>query len=207
MWPSKKHKGPTLPPEKSLEIGLGVEWKKDKDEVVIITEKEKFVLNGNNKLFLEVTSSNADSIKLQIVPDFKKRVIDIVEVIDIAAKQTTDNNKGKILFAGVSSPKGETVPIGELLKKWDDIIELLDKRIHKYRKRRNAFILFGIAVAIGNIYLFIVEKSPMRYMSAIVAVVIMYTSFNLWKSFREMTEMHEKLKKQRLQAFEVAKNK
>jgi hypothetical protein len=108
MWPSKKDKDIILPPGKGLEIAIGVQWRKDKDEVVIITDNEKFVLNGKNELFLEVTSSNAGYIKVQIIPDFKKRTISVVEVIDVNNSNVTGENREKISFAGVRESKDYT---------------------------------------------------------------------------------------------------
>lgn len=207
MWPSKKDKGITLPPGKSIEIGFGVEWRKGKDEVVIITDSERFVLDGKNALFLEVTSSNADSIRVQIVPDFKKRVINAVEVINADAKPVTGEDKAKISFAGVSTSKDDSLSIGELLQRWDENIEEFGKRIHGYKRRRNAFMIFATVVAIGNVYLFTINNGPTKYLNIVAVAILIYVSFRLWNSYKGLDRVYEKYKEQRSQAFEIAKNK
>jgi len=206
MWPSKKDEGISLPPGRSIEIDFCVEWKKGKDEVVITTDKEKFVLNGKNELFLEVTSSNADTVRVQIVPDFKKRTIDIVEIINANVKQTTDKNRGKIALVSIGTSKDETVHIGEFLKKWDENIETFGKRINGHKIRRNIFMIFGIMVAAGNTYMFIINNSPMRYINAAFVIVCIYLMSRLWISYRGLFRAYEEYKEQRSRAFEVAKD-
>lgn len=205
MWPSKKDKDITLPPEKGLEIAIGVQWRKGKDEVVIITDKEKFVLNGKNELFLEITSSNAGYIKVQIIPDFKKRIIRVVEVIDINNTNATGENRGKISFAGVRESKAYIVPIDKYLKQWDENIKDLDKKIRTQKIRRNISLIVGALVASANIYLFTINKSPARYLNIVATIVIIYISFQLWKAFRDLCVTHEEFKDQRLKAFEIVK--
>jgi hypothetical protein len=203
MWPSKKDEDIKIPPGRTLEIGFGVEWIRGKNEVVITTEKERFVLDGKNELFLEITSSNADSIKVQIVPDFKKRIINVVEIIDANA---TCTNRGKISFAGVHKSKDDTISIDKFLKAWDENIETFGKRIHQCKIRRNIFIILGAIIAIGNAYLFTINNSPMRYINAFAVAVIVYILFRLLKSYRDLFRVYDDYKKQRSQAFEVVKN-
>lgn len=206
MWPYKKDKGISIPPGKSVEIGFGVEWKRGKDEVVIISDKERFVLNGKNELFLEVTCDNADPVKVQIVPDFKKRVINVVEVINISDKQTSDKNKGKISFVGMDTSKDTNISIGELLKRWDESIEMFDKRIRGYKRRRNVFMTFAVVIAAGNMYLFTINDSPMKYLNIAAVTILAYASFRLWKSYKELIILYEEYKKDRSQVFETVKN-
>lgn len=207
MWPYKKDKGVTLPPGKSFEIGFDVEWRKDKDEVVIITDSGRFVLDGKNALFLEVTSSNAEPIRVQIIPDFRKKVINIVEVIDANAKPVTCDYKGRISLAGVGTSKDNTISIGELLKRWDEDICTHGKRMHKHKMRRNVLMVFAAIVAIGNVYIFTIGNTPIRYINVAITVIIMYTSFRLWNSYRDLNREYEKYKELRSHALEVAKNK
>lgn len=205
MWPSKKDKDIILPPGKGLEIVLGVEWRRGKDEVVIITDKEKFVLNGKNELFLEITSSNAGYIKVQIIPDFKKKTINIVEVIDVNDANVTGENRGKISFAGVRESKDNVVYIDKYLKQFDENIQILDKKIRIQKIRRNIFLIFGALAAAANIYLFAINNSPVRYLNVVATIIIIYASFHLWKSFRELCMAYEEYKEQRPSIFEIAK--
>lgn len=203
MWPSKKDEDIKIPQGRTLEIGFGVEWTRGKNEVVITTDTERFVLDGKNELFLEITSSNADSIKVQIVPDFKKRIINVVEIIDANATYT---NRGKIAFAGVRKSKDDTISIDKFLKAWDENIETFGKRIRQYKIRRNIFIILGAIVAIGNVYMFTINNSQTRYINAFAVVVIVYILFRLLKSYRDLFRTYDDYKKQRSQAFEVVKN-
>lgn len=206
MWPFKKNKDITIPQGKSLEIGFGIEWIRGKEEVVIITDKEKFVLNGKNELFLEITSSNAGSIKVQIVPDFKKKVINIVEILDLNATQAEWKNKGKILLTGVNRSKDGVMSIDESLKMWDENIEIFGKKIERSKERRNIFLIFGSVAAAGNAYLFTINNSPERYLNIIATIIIVYASFHLWNSIRGLCREYEKYKELRLKAFEITKS-
>lgn len=205
MWPSKKDDDIKLPPGRTLEIGFSVEWRRGKNEVVIITDNETFVLDGNNELYLEITSSNTDPIMVQIIPDFKKRVINVVEVINVNATHDTGKNKGKIMFAGVRSSKDNAISIDKYLKAWDDNIEAFGKKIHGYKIRRNIFITVGALVIVGNVYLFTINNSPMRYLNALAVIAMMYASLRLLNSYRDLFRIYEEYKEQRLRAFEIVK--
>jgi hypothetical protein len=223
MWPSKKDKWVTIPPGKSVEINFGVEWRKDKEEVVIITDNNKFVLDGKNELFLEVTSSNADSVKIQIVPDFKKRTINVIEVIDINASQTTGENKGKISLVGIGPSvdmsrdvsrnvsrnvsNNNTFSIDKYLEAHDENIESFGKRISGYKARRNIFMIFGALVVTGNVYLFNINTYPMRYINIAAIAIITYASVRLWYSYKDLYTTYEKYREQRSKMFEIVKNK
>jgi hypothetical protein len=223
MWPSKKDKWVTIPPGKSVEINFGVEWRKDKEEVVIITDNNKFVLDGKNELFLEVTSSNADSVKIQIVPDFKKRTINVIEVIDINASQTTGENKGKISLVGIGPSvdmsrdvsrnvsrnvsNNNTFSIDKYLEAHDENIESFGKRISGYKVRRNIFMIFGALVVTGNVYLFNINTYPMRYINIAAIAIITYASVRLWYSYKDLYTTYEKYREQRSKMFEIVKNK
>jgi hypothetical protein len=223
MWPSKKDKGITIPPGKSVEINFGVEWRKDKEEVVIITDSDKFVLDGKNELFLEVTSSNADSVKVQIVPDFKKRTINVVEVIDINDNRTTGKNKGKISLMGIgqsidisgdmpgnvlrTASNNDIFSIDKYLEAHDENIESFGKRISGYKIRRNIFMIFGALVAVGNVYLFNINTYPIRYINIAAIVIIIYSSARLWYSYKDLYATYEQYKEQRSKMFEIVKNK
>lgn len=206
MWPSKKDRGIAIPPGGSIEIGFGVEWKRDKNEVVIITDKEKFVLNGKNELFLEVTSDNANPVRVQIVPDFRKRVINIVEVLDANTKQKTDGKKGKISLVGIGESKVDPISIDEHLKKWDEKIDMFGKRIKMYKMRKNKFMIFAAIVAISNIYLFAISNGPTKYINVVAVAIIVYASLRLHNAYRDLHKSYEEYKEQRSKAFEVAKD-
>jgi len=207
MPPSKKRKGVTLPPGKSIEIGFTTAWRNDKDEVEIITDDGKIVLDGKNELILEVSASNADPIKLKIVPDFKKRVLNFIEVIDVDAKQTTDENKAKLAFVGISTPKDNTVPIGQYLKTWDENIEKFGKQIKDRRKSTTILVILNIILILFNLYMFIVGSWPTRYISLIPIIISGSLTYYLLDKHRKLIKEYEEYKDLRHEAFEIVKEK
>lgn len=207
MWSPKKRKGITLPSGKSIEIGFTTAWRRDKDEVVIITEDGKIVLDGKNELFLEISASNVDPIKVQIVPDFKNRVLNFVEVIDINAQQKTGENKGKISLAGISSSKEEAVTIGEYLKNWDEDIEKFGKHLKDHGRSTKIFVTLEIALIFFNLYLFITENGLSRYLNLIIVIFLGFLTYNSWSKHRKLCKDYNAYKDMRSRAFEVVKDK
>jgi hypothetical protein len=226
MWPSKKDKWITIPPGKSVEINFGVEWRKDKEEVVIITDNDKFVLDGKNELFLEVTSGNTDTIKVQIVPDFKKRTINVIEVIDANANQTTGKNKGKISLVGIdpsadisrgmsrnmsndisiTTSNNDIFYIDKYLEAHDKNIESFGKRISGYKTRRNIFIIFAVVVIVGNAYIFTISSGYMKYINMVAIAIIAYVVIRLWNAYKDLDRAYKEYKENRSKVFEVVKN-
>ena len=119
MWPSKKKekKGITLAPGESMEIGFAASWRRDKDEVAIMTDSGPIVLDGKNELFIEVTADNINPIRLQVVPDFNNKTINLVEVIDPSTKKKFSDKDGpKLIFAGRTITKERGMTMGDHLK-------------------------------------------------------------------------------------------
>lgn len=207
MPSSKKRKGITLPPGKSIEIGFTTAWRNDKDEVEIITDDGKIVLDGKNELFLEISASNADPVKVKIVPDFKKRVLNFIEVIDINAKQITDENKAKIAFVGMSIPKDETISVDEYLKRWDENIEKFGKQIKDRRRSTTIIVTLNTTLVLFNLYMFITGNWPARYLNLIAIIISGYLTYYLWGRYKKLCKEYGEYKNLRSQAFEVAKDR
>lgn len=207
MWPYRKDKGIAIRPGESIEIGFGIEWVKGKEEVIITTDNGKFVLNEKTELFLEVMSNNADSIKVQLIPDFKNRKIDVVEVLDIDSKQKPSKGKGRISLVGSDMSKEDNINVDKCMEAWDKNIEILDKRMHRYKVRRNIFLIFGAVIIAGNAYLLTVNSYPMRYFNVASIVIGICLSYRLWNSYKELFTKYIEYKEKRSKAFDTIKEK
>ena len=143
MWPSKKKekKGIKLAPGESMEIGFATSWRRDKDEVIIMTDSGPIVLDGKNELFIEVTANNIDPIRLQVVPDFKNKTINFVEVIDPNTKKKfPDRDSPRLTFAGSTIIKEKDMTISDYLKNWDKNMEEFEKLVKRSKLIRNIFV-------------------------------------------------------------------
>lgn len=206
MWPHKKEKGMTIRPGESIEIGFGVEWIKDKEEVIIITDSGKFVLSKKTELFLEVVSSNAGSIKVQIVPDFKNRKINVVEVLDVDTVCKTGKNGRKISLESTNTQKNDTVSIDKYLEHLDKFIDDFGKKIKVYKRRVRIYTVIGIVAIVTNAYLFISGNTPIRYVNIVGVIIMAYALHKIRKSYANMCSLYEECKENRSKAFNIVKS-
>jgi len=202
MWPFKKKKGITLAqritlaPGESVGITLGlVQWRRDKDEVIITTKDGPILLDGNNKLFITI-----GTVTLQIVPDFKNRVLDFVEVIDPNTPHTDNPEVEVEINIGTKD-----VSFGNFLKEWDNEIERYGKKVKEYRLVRNIFIPANILIAIFNIYQFIVRANMIRYVNLSIAFLAIYMVYRLWDIDKKFHDSYKKYKDERENAFGIVK--
>lgn len=207
MWPSKKKKGIDLPPGKCTELEFTASWASDKREVVIMTDKGPITLNEKSEFYIEISSDNTNTIKVQIIPDFKNKTLKFVEIIDPSMVSTDDKNKGKLVFAGVNTVKMVPVPVGEYLKNWDESIENIGNKLRNYEKRKNILTIVLSIVTLLNIYLAIINRGILRYINIIAVMVAIYTLYNLWESNKKIYEDYEELKRLRDETFGVVKEK
>ncbi len=206
MWkPFKKKKGIEIPPGGGIEFEFATSWRRDKNEVAIIADKGPVILDENSEFFMEISGDNIDSLKIQIVPDFKKRVLNFIEVIDPNAKP--GKNKGKISLVSDTMLNDANVQIGKYLNEWDKNIETYGEIIKKYNRRKNILLMIGIIVIFIDMYLFYINGGIARYISGIVILILIYTSINLEKSYRRILKSHETYKEMRSKVFEVVKEK
>lgn len=210
MWnPFKKKREIILAPGESAGIKLLTAWRKDKNEVAIITEKGPIILNEASKFFIEVTAKNADPIKIEVIPDFKKKVLNLVEVIDSNVKKKyTDKDSPKLKFAGVEIVGQRYISFGEQLKNWDENVEGYGKIIKKY-KRILAYLIMPISISlvIINLYLFIIKNDIYRYISLILAISSILVSINMWLSYKKYCNHYRQYKELRGKIFELVKEK
>ena len=207
MWPSKKKekKGIKLAPGESMEIGFATSWRRDKDEVIIMTDNGPIVLDEKSELFLEIAADNIDPVRLQIVPDFKNKTINLVEVIDPNAKKKFPEKDGpRLRFAGcVVKEKGIT--IGDYLKNWDQNMEGYEKLVKRSKLTRNVFIPVNIALCLWNFYSFMTKSDIMRYLNLSAAIISGFMIFYVWNSHKKFYRDYKQYKELREKAFEIVK--
>lgn len=207
MRPFKKKKGVTLSPGESMELEFLTQWRRDKDEVVIMTNDGPILLDGKNELFINVAADNMDPIKLQIVPDFKNKVLNFVEIIDPnAPKKFKDTNSPRLTFTG-DMVKERNISFGDYLKEWDNDIETIGKNVKNYRRLRNIFVPINILLVFYNLYIFTVSVNTTRYINLAVGIFSTYMVYYIWNTDKKYHNSYKQYKEMREKAFGIVKNK
>lgn len=211
MWPSRKKekKGIKLAPGESMEIGFSTSWRRDKDEVVIMTDAGPIVLDGKNELFIEISADNIDPIKVQVIPDFKKKTINLVEVIDPNTEKFPDKEGPRLRFAGTTMIKERGTTLGDYLKNWDKNMEQFEKLVKRSKKLRNIFIPIIIIVCIANFYIFIITNNSniFRYINLALTILCVYMIYYTWNSHKKLYKEYLEYKDIREKSFGVVKER
>ncbi len=210
MWPSKKRekKGIKLAPGESMEIGFTTSWRRDKDEVIIMTDNGPIVLDGKSELFVEISADKIDPIRLQVVPDFKNKTINFVEIIDPNdKKKLIDEDGPRLKFAGSTIIKERGITLGDHLKSWDQNMEQFEKIINRSKKTRNISIPIGIILFSWHSYSFITGNTTFRYINLMVAILVLYVIYYLWSSHKRLYNDYLQYKDFREKTFGVVKEK
>lgn len=206
MWPSKKKekKGIILAPGESMEINFLTSWRRDRNEVVILTDNGPIVLNEKNELFIEVKADNIDPIKVQVIPDFKNRTINIVEIIDPDFKQKFSTNGPRLEFSGgVIKERG--MSFGDILKHMDKNIKEYDRIIKRSKWTRNIFIPLNFILVLWNLYLFI--KSDMKsYLNILAMAISLFVIYYIYISHKKIYKSYVQYKDLRDKGFEIVKD-
>ena len=210
MWPFKKKEKNEirLAPGERMEIGFAVSWRRDKDEVVIVTDDGPIVLDGKNELFIEVTADNFDPIKLQVVPDFNNKTINFVEVIDPNTKKEIPNKDGpRLAFAGSTIIKERGISFGDYLKNWDKNIQQFEKLVKRSRRMRNIFVPVYIILFFWHSYIFMTNSSMFRYINLFVIIMSVCMIYYLINSHKKLYRDYKQHKDVREKSFGVVKEK
>lgn len=210
MWPyrKKEKKGIKLAPGESMEIGFAASWRKDKDEVMIMTDAGLVVLDGKNELFIEVGGDNIDPVKVQLVPDFKKKTINLVEIIDPnAEKKFSDKDGPRLKFAGSTIIKKRSTTLSDYLNDWDRQMERFEKLTKRSKMLRNIFIPINIVTCIFNFSSFIVNSNIFRYINLAIAILCVYLVYYIWNKHKKLYKEYLKYKDLREKSFGVVKEK
>jgi hypothetical protein len=210
MWPSKnkRKKGIKLAPGESIEIGFATSWRRDKDEVMIMTDAGPIILDGKNELFIEIGADNIDPIKVQVVPDFKKKTLNLVEVIDPnAGKKSPDKDGPRLTLAGNAIIKERGMTISDYLKNWDQEMERFEKAVKRFKIMRNIFILINIILFFLNLYLFMTKSNMFRYVNLIVAIAPLCVIYYILSSYKKVYKDYLEYKDLREKSFGVVKER
>lgn len=201
MWPIKKKKNITISPGEMIEFVFKTAWRTDKDEMAIITKDGPIILDGNNELFIEITADNINSIRLQVIPDFKNKILNLIEVIDCNSTKKFDGDP-KLIFAGVKriiSDEDSNVYIDEYLDTWDEDIEKYGKKIKRNKRVRDIIIPFLAITTFWNAYMFMTKDDTLRYLNLILIFVAIYAAYMMWnlhdkicKDYKEYKDLREK---------------
>ena len=207
MWQFKKKKGITLAPGESMAMEVLTQWRSDKNEVVIMTKEGPILLGENNELFISVKADNMDPVKLQVVPDFKNKVLNFVEIIDPnAPKKFTGENSPKFAITRCV-PKERRLTISDYLKEWDNDIEKFGKGAKSFRRIRNILGPINILLAILNLYLFTTITNTERYINLVVGLFAICVVYFLWNTDKKYHDDLKEFKEMRENAFGIVKNK
>ncbi len=210
MWSSKKKekKGIKLAPGEIMEIGFATSWRRDKDEVAIMTDHGQIILDGKNELFIEVSADNIDPIKIQVVPDFKSKTIDFVEVIDPnVKKKLPDKDNPKLTFAGSTIIKERGMTLGDYLKNWDQNMDQFEKLVKRSKKIRNIFVSVYVILVFWHSYAFMTTNNNFRYIHLLVVIVGLCMIYYIPNSHKKLYKDYLQYKDLREKSFGVVKEK
>lgn len=207
MWPFNKKKGIKIAPGESMAMEFLTQWRNDKKEVVIMTKEGPILLNEKSELFISLQADNMDPVKIQVVPDFKNKMLKFVEIIDPnAPKKFTDANSPKFVIArGMASERRLT--LSDILKDWDNDIEKFEKNVKNYRRIRNIFMPLNTLLAFYNIYLFVTSTNTARYINLIVGIFSIFVVIFLWITDKKYHDELKEYKEMRENAFGIVKDK
>lgn len=143
----KGYKKFNLAPGQSAIFGFHVLWAKGKDEVTLSIGNDKVILTGKEDFRLVVSADNIDPLVVRIVPDFRNRKLDLIEVID--ANNKTANKGQKIVLQ-----RFEDDIYGLRGKEIIDIERFTnyEKEVKKFKKRQLLLIMFEIIIS-GVLYI------------------------------------------------------
>ena len=130
-----------LAPGQSIEFGFHVAWRKDRDEVMIVIGEDKIFLTGKEDFIIAIKADNSNPIEVKIVPDFKNKKLDFIEVIDVNRERVNEERGPEAIFQQLDGR--EIVNIEERIN--------TEKNLKKYKTRQILLIISGIILS-GFIY-------------------------------------------------------
>ena len=200
MWPSGKKIKEVTSVMKSMELEFVATWRRDRNEVEIMTNGVPFVLNEKTEFYIEISNEYLNPIKVQIVPDFKTRKLNFIEVLDPNAK--IDNNKGIITFSG---NKNRDESIGTRLEEIDEDMKRVDRELKTFKRRKLILLSFSILVILLNIALFIIGTYPGRYLNIIAITICTYSIYRFHKFSKDIDKRYDEIKMAKDEMFGTVK--
>lgn len=201
MWSSGKKKKEVTSVMKSMELEFVATWRRDRKEVEIMTDGGPFVLNEKTEFYIEVSNEHLNPIKIQIVPDFRTRKLDFIEVLDPNAK--IDKNKGIIMFSG---NKNKDESLGKRLEEIDEDMKIVDRELRTFKRRNLILLSFSILVILLNIALFIIGTFPGRYLNIIAIAICIYSIYRFRNLSREIYRRYDEIKMAKDEMFGIVKD-
>ena len=211
MWSfGKKKKEDKFSGIKNMELEFVTTWRRDRKEVEIMTNKGPFVLNEKTKFFVEISTDNFNPIKIQIVPDFDKKILNFIEVLDPSIE--IDKNKGVIKFSSSTRPLSNEILIDKdksidtCLIELDKDIEKLGNELKCYNKTRRIFISFYILLALISAATFIMMSTSIRYLNIIIIIACGYRIYQTLNNSKKIYEKYDDIKKTKDNIFCIKKD-
>jgi len=201
MWPSGKKIKEVTSVMKSMELEFVATWRRDRKEVEIMTNGVPFVLNEKTEFYIEISNEYLNPIKVQIVPDFKTRKLNFIEVLDPNAK--IDKNKGIIMFSG-NKDKDES--IGKRLEEIDEDMKRVDRELKTFKKRKLILLSFSIFVILINGALFMINTYPGRYLNMIAIAICTYSIYRFHKFSKDIDKRYYEIKVAKDEMFGTVKD-
>lgn len=177
----------TINPGQMVGFKFETLWDRKKNEVILMTNDGPKVLNENSKLILCVTVDDANPLKLEIVPDFKNKMLNIVEILDPDAKI----NENKVVLKFDRSENRidliKNVSIDELKK--------IRTRLKNSILASKLIMLLGLFIVFYDLHIFF-EKNNYIYLiisilMLILVIAIYRTHIKLKKIYDDIKDMNE----------------
>lgn len=202
MWPFKKKKGINLAPGEGMKFALHAAWRRGKDEVAIMTEKGPILLNDKSECIVEIRGDNIEPIKFQLVPDFRNKVINLVEIIDPNVKY---DEKRRLVLTGMEMR--EINILDEIMKQDELKANRYKKDIEKRKLFRNIVTVAGLILFTLDMYIFATEQETIRYINLMIVIPLIYSIYLIWKSYDELIDTYKRYEDSRQKTFGLVKDK
>jgi hypothetical protein len=197
MWPYKKKKK-----ESAFKGTIGLEiltsWRNDKDEVIIFTKDRSIKLDENSELYLNIEINSAQ-IKLKIIPDFQKKELGFIEVLDPNTVGIKTIKFDKMIF------QERKISIFEQLRWLDKDLEDLDNKLKKLKRIRNVSIIICIISTLINIFIFLMSKNVYRYINLIFAIFGFLAGFYVIYKYNKAYKFYIDIRNSKSELFSIVK--
>lgn len=186
----KKDKGITIPPGGCIGLEFITSWRNDIDEVTIMTNDGPITLDGKNELFIRVSADNANTIKLKVIPDFKKRILTFIEILDPNEKV---KDKKAIAFGGMQLVNEKKISPVQQLEYIDKDLEKLGKSVKRFKIYRNLIFITGGMAIVANLYSFLTLPNTdiFKYVYLIFVFIMAYIIYYYWKSYKKISKEYK----------------
>lgn len=191
-----------LAPGESADIGLYVSWRADKDEALIITEDGQIIVDKNTEIFVEIDGDNIGTTKFQIVPDFKNRTMNIVEVINFDDKKKFTDKCVQIFGHSRITNEGH-MSFSDYIKSLDQDVKGLEKMERNARRLRNILTPVNVIAFIMNSYNLMTGDNI--YINIFAMIISICVGYFMWYSHKRVHSEYIKHKEYKDNIFGIVK--